>query len=84
MNVKLLKNKVLVKRVDIIQKGIIIELPHFTGEVVTFGKDVENDIEIDKGDTLVYDKYPESIKIEGVEYDLISSQQIKYIIVKTN
>jgi len=93
MNVKPLRDKVLVKALDEEEKtkgGIVLpdtakEKPQ-KGKVVATGKGKVKDgkvvpLEVKEGDIVIYEKYgPSEIKVDGEEYLIIKEEDILAII----
>ncbi len=80
--VHILPNKVLVKRQESkTESGILLQtgdVKYLKGTPVLWGDEIGEKIAIFKNGTVMYDKFPEIIDINGETYDLISLQQIKY------
>ena len=89
MDVKILKNKVLIKpegkQVETTASGIMLsnEQENLQGTIAALGHEVNNDIPASIGDRIVYDPYPVEIRIESEEYHIIATTQIKFITPKT-
>ena len=85
--ISILNDKILLERIiKPKKKQIILGVPstteqesYFKGKVIKIGSNVEEQINIHLNDIVVYDKYPEIIKIDDKLYDLISTLNIKYI-----
>ena len=77
--IKILSTNILIERNEEEKNGIIIvPRDYYVGKIVTIGKKVKEEIDVEIGDTIVYDKFPQEIKIENKKYDLISQMNIKY------
>ena len=87
-NISILNDKILVKRIEELkeEKPLILGVPtkteqepYFKGNVLKIGFGIATQIDCNINDIIVYDKYPEIIKIDDELYDLISVLNIKYV-----